>query len=83
MRGEIHSRDVDKMLRSRLWHGLRQELKNCSGHKFDTYPTFDNLLTELRITEQDHRDRISQLNPTKRSTTAKMYDLSTRTEFSW
>ena len=46
--GEVHSMDKDRMLRSRFWHGLRQDLKDCSGHKFDTSHTFTNLVTELK-----------------------------------
>lgn len=45
--------DRDEALRTKLWSGLRKELRDISGHKYDTVRTFDKLLVELRKLEQD------------------------------
>ena len=55
--GEVHSSDIDRMLRFRFWYGLRQDLKDCSGEKFNTAHSFDHLVTYLRGIEQDRHER--------------------------
>ena len=70
--GEVHSSDIDRMLRSRFWHGLRRDLKDCSGHKFDTAHSFDHLVTELRSIEQDRHERNIQPLASKKPTPGKM-----------
>lgn len=49
--------DSNGMLRSMLWTGLRTDLKNISGHKFDAIQDFDRLRIELRLIEQEQTDR--------------------------
>lgn len=41
------------MLRSKLWTGLKPDLKNISGNKFDTVSHFDRLRLELTLIEQE------------------------------
>ncbi|CAG2185167.1 unnamed protein product [Mytilus edulis] len=45
------------MLHSMLWTGLKTELKDISGHKFDTIKDFDELRVVLRQIETDHEER--------------------------
>ena len=37
-----------------LWTGLSQNLKDISGHKYDSIPDFDSLRVALRQIEKDH-----------------------------
>lgn len=52
--GVVQHAEVDKMLHSMLWTGLRQELKDISSHKYDTVKGFDQLRVVLRQIEKDH-----------------------------
>jgi len=52
-RGLVESRNANEMLRSMFWTGLRTDLKNISGHKYDSVIDFDRLRIELRQIEQD------------------------------
>ncbi len=45
---------TNDMLRSMLWTGMRQELKDVSGYKFDSIKDFDKLRVEMRKLEQEH-----------------------------
>ena len=62
--GLVQHEDVEKMLHSMLWTGLRQELKDVSSHKYDTVKGFDELRVALRQVEKDHL-------PQKTATTGK------------
>lgn len=53
--GQIVDRDVDEMLRSRFWMGLRHGLRQTSRHKYDTVPSFDKLRVEIRKIEQEFK----------------------------
>ncbi|VDI05353.1 Hypothetical predicted protein [Mytilus galloprovincialis] len=53
-RGLVQTKDIDEMLRSMLWTGLRTSLKDISGHKYDTIKTFDALRVAIRQIEDDH-----------------------------
>jgi len=53
-KGIIGLGDTNDMLRSMFWTGLRQDLKDISGYKFDSINDFDKLRVELRKIEQDH-----------------------------
>lgn len=56
-RGLVEHSVKNTMLHSMLWSGLRLELKDISGHKFDTIKSFDDLRIALRQIEQDHEER--------------------------
>lgn len=52
--GHINSEAKNDMLRSKFWTSLRSErLKSQTRHKFDTIKTFDLLLREIRVVEQE------------------------------
>lgn len=52
--GMVKVSDVDKMLHSMLWTGLRQDLKDISSHKYDTFKDFDSLRVALCQIKRDH-----------------------------
>lgn len=58
-RGIVQREDVDGMLHSMLWTGLKSSLKNISGHKYDTVTHFDGLRVALRQIESDQIQRES------------------------
>jgi hypothetical protein len=41
--GAIHPSEVKRMLHDILWNGLRKDLKDASGHKYDSIKDFDSL----------------------------------------
>jgi hypothetical protein len=41
LRGAIHPFEVKRMLHDILWNGLRKDLKDASGHKYDSIKDFD------------------------------------------
>lgn len=56
-RGLVQQKERNGMLHSMLWTGLKTELKDISGHKFDTIKDFDELRVVLRQIETDHEER--------------------------
>ena len=56
-RGLVRRQEVDDMLHSMLWTGLKTSLKDISGHKYDTIKDFDGLRVALRQIENDHIHR--------------------------
>lgn len=52
--GMVQVSDIDKILHSMLWTGLRQDLKDISSHTYDTIKDFDSLRVALRQIERDH-----------------------------
>lgn len=48
------------MLRNMFWTGLKQSLKDISGHKYDTIGDFDKLRTAIRIIENEHIEPATQ-----------------------
>ena len=65
-RGLIHKEEVNEMLRSVLFRGLRTSLKTLSGHKFDAIQDFNTLRIALRQIEKtmsydNHSARNTQL----------------------
>ena len=56
-KGQVHKKDVNGMLHSMLWTGLKTSLKDISGHKYDAIKDFDELRVSLRQIEKDHEDR--------------------------
>ena len=53
------------MLHAMLWRGLRQELKDISGHKHDMIKDFNQLRVALRLLEKDHQPKKSKPNMVK------------------
>lgn len=51
----ISHHDSDKMLRTKFWAGLRQDLKDISGFRFEVMKDFDKLRVELRKMEREHK----------------------------
>lgn len=76
----VAKKDTNAMLRSMLWSGLRGELKDISGHKYDTINDFDQLRIALRQIEQDQEERRTKRHtaksavPTAEATTTNQID---------
>lgn len=62
-KGVVHMKDRNSMLHSMLWTGLKTELKDISGHKFDFIQDFDELRVALRQIEKDHEERKTSSKP--------------------
>ena len=76
--GNVDETEAEEMLRERFWHGLRPDLQEGTGHKFDAISDFDELRVAIRTVEQDH-----QLKKTSRpvkTTTAQMSAVEPNTE---
>lgn len=69
--GFLKGMDFDQMLRNVFWTGLRQDLKDISGHKFDSITDFDRLRVEVRRIEyaREMRMKESRSQPQKSSST--------------
>ena len=52
--GAIHPSKVKRMLHDILWNGLRKDLKDASGHKYDSIKDFDSLRVAIRQIEMKH-----------------------------
>ena len=71
--GAIHPSEVKRMLHDILWNGLRKELKDASGHKYDSIKDFDSLRVAIRQIEMKHtleqqlyeKEKKSKPNPAK------------------
>ncbi|XP_070184626.1 paraneoplastic antigen Ma3 homolog [Littorina saxatilis] len=59
--GRVRPMEVDEMLRVMFYTGLRQELKDRTGHKFDTIKNFDELRSAIRQIEQDSSCQASKV----------------------
>ena len=51
--GKMNVTDKEEALRAKMWSGLRKELREISGHKYDNIKDYDELLVELRKIEKD------------------------------
>jgi len=49
--GQLRKEDAQEVLRSKFWNGLTQEMRDRSGHKFDTVKDFDELRRAIRALE--------------------------------
>ena len=56
-KGGFDSRATNEMLRSKLWLGLRNELREASRHKYDTVKDYDTLRIEVRRIESEQNER--------------------------
>ena len=63
-RRNIRDEDINDMLTSKFFDGLRPELKNIARYKKDTITDFDTLLKAVREIENQHN-----IHPTSRKTT--------------
>ncbi|CAG2222977.1 unnamed protein product [Mytilus edulis] len=54
-KGIIPYHEMNTMLHAMLWTGLRQELKDVSGHKYDAIQDFNHLRVALRQIEKYHQ----------------------------
>ncbi|KAL5007503.1 hypothetical protein ScPMuIL_016309 [Solemya velum] len=61
--GEVDHKKADEMLRVMFWTGLRQRLKDISGHKFDTIEDFDSLRVAIRQIEHSLLERTDEAIP--------------------
>ena len=58
-------RDMNSKIHAMLWRGLRQKLKDISGHKHDMIKDFNQLRVALRQLENDHQTKKSKPNIVK------------------
>ena len=58
-------REMNEILRSKFWAGLRPQLKDASRYKCEQLETFDELLVALRKIEQDLSSRTTTQKVTK------------------
>ena len=56
--GQVEPQQSSEMLRTKFYNGLRQSLREISGHKYDTIHDFDLLRVEIRKLEQQHESRV-------------------------
>ncbi|KAL3832641.1 hypothetical protein ACJMK2_024269 [Sinanodonta woodiana] len=68
------------MLKVMLWTGLKQTLKDVSGHKIDSHKTFDELRVALRRIESEHKQREDKLKQNKKTTHLNMASTSTTSQ---
>lgn len=61
----ISHHDSEEMLRTKFWAGLRQDLKDISGFKFEMIKDFDKLGVKLRKMDRENKPPEKQ---TKRTT---------------
>ncbi|CAG2214235.1 unnamed protein product [Mytilus edulis] len=67
--GIVSHKEMNSMLHAMLWTGLRQELKDISGYKYDTIKDFNQLRVALRQLEKDHQPKKTKPNTAKAATT--------------
>jgi len=79
-RGIVQRSEVDGMLHSMLWTGLRTSLKDISGHKYDTVRDFDGLRVALRQIENDHIQRESTSAKSRPQTSKAAAEVNKQTD---
>ena len=79
-KGLVKTSETNDMLKAMLWTGLKQTLKDVSGHKFDSLKTFDELRVALRRIESEHRQREDELKQNKKTTHLNMASTSTTSQ---
>ena len=79
-KGLVKTSETNDMLKAMLWTGLKQTLKDVSGHKFDSHKTFDELRVALRRIESEHRQREDELKQNKKTTHLNMASTSTTSQ---
>ena len=66
-KGFVKKIETNNMLRGMLWRGLRQDMKDISGYKYDAEKDFERLMVELRKIEQDHIEKKGTTHVAKRA----------------
>ena len=61
--GEIKPEDYDSRLREMFWTGLRSDIKDVSGHLFNSSINFDGLRVAMRQVEKEISDRSREEKP--------------------
>ncbi|KAL3841536.1 hypothetical protein ACJMK2_019663 [Sinanodonta woodiana] len=79
-KGLVKTSETNDMLKAMLWTGLKQTLKDVSGHKFDSLKTFDELRVALRRIESEHKQREDELKQNKKTTHLNMASTSTTSQ---
>ncbi|XP_076088537.1 uncharacterized protein LOC143058945 [Mytilus galloprovincialis] len=80
-KGMVQHKDANTMLHSMLWSGLKTELKDISGHKYDTIKDFDELRIALRHIERDHEERKTSKKPQTAKAAAISEPINNTSEF--
>lgn len=62
-KGIVPHTEVNSMLRSMLYTGVRQDLKDITGYKYDTIQSFNQLRVALRQIEREHQPMKSTTKP--------------------
>jgi hypothetical protein len=71
--GAIHPSEVKRMLHDILLNGLKKDLKDASGHRYDSINDFDSFRVAIRQIEMKHtlkqqfyeKEKKFKLNPAK------------------
>ncbi|OWF54733.1 Paraneoplastic antigen-like protein 5 [Mizuhopecten yessoensis] len=76
----LGAKEINRMLRNVFYTGLRQEMKDITGHKYDAIDDYDKLLIAVRQVEKDHNRDKEIPDKTKQATgTSKMAATSPET----
>ena len=67
----VKQSETNEMLRSMFWTGMRQDLKDISGYKFETIHDFDKFRVEIRKLEQDHNKSTKKTTSTINKSTVE------------
>lgn len=70
-KGLVDQSKRNEMLRNKFWTGLKQSLKDISGHMYDTIGDFDKLRTVIRIIDNGHIEPATQDQPRSGQATNK------------
>ncbi|PJE78479.1 hypothetical protein CI610_02585 [invertebrate metagenome] len=63
--GDVPDRNAEGMLRTMFWSGLRREIKDVTGQKYDTVRPFDELRIAVHQVERDLMQREEETTPGK------------------
>lgn len=69
-KGKVNPSDVNEMLRMMFHKGLRQELRDISGHLFQSITDFDKLRVAIRKLEMEHQPAAKSKQPTVKAAQA-------------
>lgn len=81
-KGYVEDEQMDSMLRSMFWSGLRQNLKDVTGHLFDRITDFDELRVAVRRFEQDRQQRKVESKDVKKAQAKSAVEVSSGSELS-
>ena len=69
-KGKVSPHDVNEMLRMMFHKGLRQELRDISGHLFQSITDFDKLRVAIRKLEMEHQPAVKSKQSTVKAAQA-------------